>query len=92
MNHEISGVVVRQGVPVVVDHPQRLRRKPVHKHMITTMVRAAEQWRTLKVTGFEHRQMDTLRRELDQNLEAKNDIKKPSADVRQKNLSSIYRT
>ncbi len=48
--------------------------------------------RVLRVTGFERRQMDTLRRELDQNYEEENDIRKPSADMRQKKLSSIYRT
>ena len=66
--------------------------KPVLKLMFAAMIRASERWRALKVTGFERRQMDALRRELDQNYEAENDIRKPSADMRQKKLSSIYRT
>ena len=43
-------------------------------------------------TGFERRQMDALRRELNQSYEEENDITKPSANMRQKKLSSIYRT
>ena len=65
---------------------------PVLKLMFAAMIRASERWRALRVTGFERRQMDALRRELDQDYEAENDIRKPSADMRQKKLSSIYRT
>ena len=50
-------------------------------------------WRALRVTpGFERRQMDALRKELDQNYNEENDIRQPSVDMRQKKLSSIYRT
>ena len=66
--------------------------KAVLKLMFAAMLRASERWRALKVTGFELRQMDALRRELDQNYKEDNDIRQPSADVRQKKLSSIYRT
>ncbi len=66
--------------------------KPVLKLMFAAMIRASERWRALRVTGFERRQMDALRRELDQNYEAENDIRQPSADMRPKKLSSIYRT
>ena len=66
--------------------------KPVLKLMFAVMLRASERWRALKVTGFERRQMDALRRELNQNYNEENDIRQPSADVRQKKLSSIYRT
>ena len=72
--------------------PNAFGEKPVIKLMFAAMLRASERWRALKVTGFERRQMDALRRELDQNYEAENDIRQPSADVRQKKLSSIYRT
>ena len=60
--------------------------------MFAAMIRASERWRALKVTGFERCQMDALRRELDQNYEAENDISQSSADMRPKKLSSIYRT
>ena len=60
--------------------------------MFAAVLRASERWRALRVTGFERRQMDTLRRELYQNYEEDKDIRQPSADVRHKKLSSIYRT
>lgn len=66
--------------------------KPVLKLMFAAMIRTSERWRALKVTGFERRQMDALRRELDQNYEAENDIRQPSADMRPKKSSNIYRT
>ena len=66
--------------------------KPVLKLMFADMIRASDRWRALRITGFERRQMDALRRELDQNYEAENDISQPSADMRPKKLSSIYRT
>ena len=66
--------------------------KPVLKLMSAAMIRASERWWALKGTGFEHRQMDAMRRELDQNYEAENDIRKPSVNMCQKKLSSTYRT
>lgn len=72
--------------------PNAFGEKPVLKLMFAAMIRASERWRALRVTGFERRQMDALRRELDQDYEAENDIKQPSADMRPKKLSSIYRT
>lgn len=72
--------------------PYAFGEKLVLKPMFTAMIRASGRWRALKVTGFERRQMETLRRELDQNCETENDTRKPSADMRPKKLSSIYRT
>ena len=72
--------------------PNAFGEKPVLKLMFAAMIRASGRWRALRVTGFEHRQMDALRRELDQNYEAENDIRQPSADMRPKKLPSIYRT
>ena len=72
--------------------PNAFGEKLVLKLMFAAMIRASERWRALRVTGFERRQMDALRRELDQNYEAENDIRQPSADMRPKKLSSIYRT
>ena len=43
--------------------------KAALKPMFAAMLRAAEQWRALRVTGVERRRMDALRRELDQNYE-----------------------
>ena len=62
------------------------------KLMFAAMIRAAERWRTLKVTSFERRQINALRRELDQNYESENGLGQPSANMRQMKFSSIYRT
>ncbi len=72
--------------------PNAFGKKLVLKLMFDAMIRASERWRALRITGFERRQMDALRRELDQNYEEENDIRKPSADMRPKKLSSINRT
>ena len=61
--------------------------------MFATMIRAAERWRALKITGFERHQMQALKRELDNNYEEENELsRKPSANMRQKKFSKIYRT
>ena len=62
--------------------PNAFGEKPVLKLMFAAIIRAAERWRTLKVTGFERRQIDALRRELDDNYEAENGLGQPTADVR----------
>ena len=72
--------------------PDAIGVKPVLKLMFAAMIRTAERWRSLQLTGFERRRMGTLRRELNQNYKEENDIRQPSADVRPKKLSSIYRT
>ncbi len=72
--------------------PNDFGEKPVLKLMFSAMNRAAERWRALKVTGFERRQMAALRRALDQNYEAENGLRQPSADMRQKRFSSNYST
>ena len=58
--------------------------------MLAAMLRAFGRWLALKVTGFERRRMDALRRELEQIYEAENVLGNPSADMRPKELSGIY--
>jgi predicted RNA polymerase sigma factor len=48
--------------------------KPVLKLMFGAMIRAAEHWRAIRITDFEHRQMAALRRELDQEYETRNGL------------------
>ncbi len=73
--------------------PNAFGEKPVLKLMFAAMIRAAERWRALKITGFERRQMEALRRALDQNYEEENELnRRPSADMRQKKVSSNSRT
>ena len=73
--------------------PNAFGEKPVLKLMFSAMIRAAERWRSLRVTGFERRQMEALRRELNQGYEEENELnRKPSADMQTQKVSSINRT
>jgi putative transposase len=38
--------------------------------MFGALIRAAERWRAIKITEFEHRQITAVRKELDQEYEA----------------------
>jgi hypothetical protein len=61
--------------------------------MFGAMIRAAERWRNIKVTEFERRQMQTVRKELDELYEAENGLNKPaSKETPQSKLSSKSRT
>ena len=44
------------------------------KLMFGAMIRAAERWRAIKITTFERRQLDALRKELDHDYEAENGL------------------
>lgn len=73
--------------------PNAFGEKPVLKLMFGAMIRAAERWRAIRVTDFERRQLAAIRRELDQEYEARNAIVKPTAkDKHPAKLSSIPRT
>jgi transposase-like protein len=50
--------------------PNAFGEKPVLKLMFGAMIRAAERWRAIKITTFERRQLDALRKELDHDYEA----------------------
>jgi hypothetical protein len=57
------------------------------------LIRAAERWRSVKVTEFERRQMASVQKELDQEYEAMVDLNvKPSKDEIQVRKSSSSRT
>jgi hypothetical protein len=54
---------------------------------------AAERWRSIKVTEFEHRQITAVRKELDQEYETQVGLKtQPSKDAAQVKISSSSRT
>jgi transposase-like protein len=73
--------------------PNAFGEKPVLKLMFGAMIRAAERWRAITVTDFERRQMAALRRELDQEYEARNGLQnRPSAGAPQTKLSSSSQT
>ena len=50
--------------------PNAFGEKAVLKLMFGAMTRAAERWRSIRITEFERRQMAALRHELDQDYEA----------------------
>jgi transposase-like protein len=50
--------------------PNAFGEKPVLKLMFASLIRAAESWRGLRVTEFELRQLDAVRKELNEEFEA----------------------
>ena len=64
--------------------PNAFGEKAVLKLMFGAMTRAAERWRSIRITEFERRQMAALRHELDHDYEAQVDLGKP----RSKRLSA----
>jgi transposase-like protein len=73
--------------------PNAFGEKPVLKLMYGAMIRAADRWRPIKITAFEHRQLDAVRTELDHEYEASTGLAKPtSKEATAKKLSSSSRT
>ena len=71
--------------------PNAFGERAVLKLMFGALIRAAERWRSVKVTEFERRQMAAVRNELDQEYEAMVGLKaKPSKDARAVKLSSNF--
>lgn len=60
--------------------------------MFGALIRAAERWKSIKVTEFERRQLAAVKKELDQEYETEVDLNlKPSKDAAQTKISSILR-
>ena len=73
--------------------PNAFGEKPVLKLMFAAMTRAAERWRPVKITAFEQRQMEAVRRELDHEYEAQTGLaKQASKEKPADKLSSKNRT
>ena len=64
-HHQPARAAVRRGAATHQGHPARVRRARVLKLMYAALIRAAEHWRGLRMTEFEHRQLTALRNELD---------------------------
>ncbi len=73
--------------------PNAFGERAVLKLMFGALIRAAERWRSIKVTEFEHRQITAVRKELDQEYEVqvglKTQLSKDAAPVK---ISSNLRT
>ncbi|MFQ5521547.1 MAG: IS256 family transposase [Candidatus Methylomirabilia bacterium] len=73
--------------------PNAFGEKAVLKLMFGAMIRAAERWRSIRVSEFERRQMAAVRKELDELYEAENGLNKPaSKETSPSKLSSKSRT
>ena len=73
--------------------PNAFGERAVLKLMFGALIRAAERWRSIKVTEFEHRQITSVRKELDQEYEAQVGLKAQlSKDAVPVKISSNLRT
>jgi putative transposase len=73
--------------------PNAFGERAVLKLMFGALIRAAERWRSIKITEFERRQLIAARKELDQEYETQIGLKpKLSKDTTSAKISSTLRT
>jgi transposase-like protein len=73
--------------------PNAFGERAVLKLMFGALIRAAERWRSIKVTEFERRQLSGVRQELDQEYETQVGLKRQlSKDAAPAKISSDLRT
>src|SRR3984957_17963622 len=73
--------------------PNAFGERAVLKLMFGALIRAAERWRSIKITEFERRQLTAVRKELDQEYETQIALKpKLSKDATSTKISSTLRT
>ncbi len=73
--------------------PNAFGEKAVLKLMFGAMSRAAERWKAVKVTVFERRQMDAVRKELDQEYQAELELpEQASTEATPEKIPSRIRT
>jgi transposase-like protein len=73
--------------------PNAFGERAVLKLMFGALIRAAERWRSLKITEFERRQLTAARKELDQEYETQIGLKhKLSKETTSAKISSTLRT
>jgi putative transposase len=73
--------------------PNAFGERAVLKLMFGALIRAAERWRSIKVSEFQHRQLTAMRKELDQEYEAEVGLKTQlSKDAAPLKISSNLRT
>ena len=60
--------------------PNAFGEKPVLKLMFGAMIRAANRWRAIKITAFDWRQLEVVRKELDQEYGAENGLNGSRSD------------
>jgi putative transposase len=73
--------------------PNAFGERAVLKLMFGALIRAAERWRSIRITEFERRQLIAVRKELDQEYETQIGLKpKLSKDTTSAKISSTLRT
>ena len=73
--------------------PNAFGERAVLKLMFGALIRAAERWKSIKVTDFELRQLSAIRKELDHEYEAQVDLhRRPSKAVAHTKISSSAQT
>jgi putative transposase len=73
--------------------PNAFGERAVLKLMFGALIRAADRWKSVKVTEFERRQLAALKTELDQEYEVQVDLnRKPSKAAAQTKISSSSQT
>jgi putative transposase len=73
--------------------PNAFGERAVLKLMFGALVRAAERWRSIKVTELERRQLTAVKKDLDQEYEAQIGlVAKPSKAAAPSQISSSSRT
>ena len=73
--------------------PNTWGERPVLKLMFAAMIRASDRWKGIRVTGFERRQMDQIRKDLDEEYEQANrPVHHSSKETHPSKLSSRIRT
>ena len=72
--------------------PNAFGERAVLKLMFGALIRAAERWRSVKVTEFERRQLTSVRKELDQEYETMVGLNtRPSKDASPVKISAVRR-
>jgi putative transposase len=63
LHHQLARTVERRRLKII---PNAFGERAVPKMMFGALMRAAERWRSVKVSDFERRQLAAVRKELDQ--------------------------
>ena len=72
--------------------PNAFGERAVLKLMYGALIRAAERWKSIKVTEFERRQLAAAKRELDQEYEAQVGLAPKPSKAASRKISSTVQT
>ena len=72
--------------------PNAFGERAVLKLMFGALIRAAERWKSVKVTEFERRQLSAVKKELDQEYETQVGLDRKSSKAASRKISSSAQT